>query len=219
MVKLGNPNLTLQAGWTIDEDENGLLTGELSYEGDWVFWTALPVSWGYGMLHPYDGRLTAYKRRVQRLKTDKVRITLSFIGIISDPTPWIIEHPGGSGQDPIETHPDFTTFAGTPSAPQNGAKFDAETGEFIGFTNPSNSLAGVTSYIVPSVIVNASYYTHFSPQLGNVGKLSGFPPIYAPPNVRNWLLIGMPYKQIGNLFQVTAQFLGSGPGGWNRRIY
>lgn len=219
MVKLGNPNLTLQPGWTIDEDENGLLTGELSYEGDFAYWRLLPISFGYGRLHPYDTRLTAYKRRVQRLKGDKVRITLSFIGITRDPTPWIVEHPGGSGQDPIETHPDFSNFAGTPTSPKNGAKFDSETGEFIGFTDRSNSLAGVSAYIVPSVVVNASYYTHFAPQIGNVGKISGFPPIYAPRNVRNWLLIGMPYRQIGNLYQVTPQFLGSGPLGWNTRIY
>jgi len=37
MVKHGNPNLTLQSDWTIDEDENGLLTGDLVYEGDFVF--------------------------------------------------------------------------------------------------------------------------------------------------------------------------------------
>ncbi len=219
MIKLGNPQLQLQAGWTIDEDENGLLTGDLTYEGDWAYWQHLPVSFGYGMLHPYDPRLTAYKRRVQRLKTDKVRITLSFIGIISDPTPWIIEHPGGNGQDPIETHPDFEDFAGTASSPKNGAKFDATTGEFLGFTDPTNSLCGVRAYIVPNIIVSATYYTHFVPSLGNVAKITSFPPIYAPANVRNWLLLGQPYRQIGNLYQVTNQFLGSGPGGWNTRIY
>lgn len=219
MVKHGNPNLTLQTDWTIDEDENGLLTGELSYVGDAVFMNALPVSWGYGMLHPYDYRLTAYKRRLQRLKASKVRITLSFIGIITDPTPWIIDHPGGNGQDPIETHPRFTDFAGTSSAPKNGARFDATTGEFIGFLDPNNNLAGVRSYIVPNIIVNATYYTHFVPNLNQVAKITGFPPIWAPGNVRNWLLLGQPYKQIGNLYQVTNQYLGSGEGGWNTRIY
>lgn len=219
MVKLGNPNLTLQSGWTIDEDENGLLTGELSYEGDALFMHALPVSWGLGLLHPYDYRLTAYRRRLQRLQASKVRITLSFIGIMSDPTPWVIEHPGGNGQEPIETHPDFTTFAGTATSPKNGAKFDTSTGEFLGFFDPTKSLAGVRSYIVPNVLVSATYYTHYIPNLGNVGRISGYPPISAPPNVRNFLLLACPYKQIGNLYQVTHQYLGSGPNGWNRSIY
>jgi len=219
MVKHGNPNLTLQSDWTIDEDENGLLTGDLVYEGDFVFWQSLPVSWGYGMLHPYDTRLTAYKRRVQRQKGFKVRITLSFIGIISDPTPWIIEHPGGNGQDPIETHPNFRDFAGSPSSPLNGAKFDSTSGEFIGFTDSTNSLCGVKSYIVPSVMVSATYYTHFIPDLGDVAKITSFPPISRPANVRNWLLLSQPYRQIGNLYQVTNQYLGSGEGGWNSRIY
>lgn len=219
MVKLGNSQLHLQAGWTIDEDETGLLTGELSYEGDFAYWRFLPVSWGYGLLHPYDGRLTAYKRRVQRLKTDKVRITLSFIGIIADPTPWVIEHPGGNGQDPIETHPDFDTLAGTAASPKNGATFDEETGEFIGFVDVTNSLCGVRAYIVPNIIVSATYYTHTVPNLTQVAKITGFPPIAAPANVKNWLMIGQPYRQIGNLYQVTNQYLGSGPGGWNTRIY
>jgi hypothetical protein len=171
------------------------------------------------MLHPYDYRLTAYKRRVTRVKTDKVRITLSFIGIITDPTPWIIDHPGGTGQDPIETHPSFTNLAGTSASPKNGAKFDSITGEFIGFLDPTNTLCGVRAYIVPNIIVNATYYTHYIPNLNQVAKITSFPPIYAPGNVRNWLLLGQPYKQIGNLYQVTNQYLGSGEGGWNTRVY
>lgn len=218
MVKLGNPNLFIQPDWEVDEDENGLLTGTLSYEGDRAFAGGIPP---VGSLHPYDYRLTCYKRSVHFIKTGKVRGTLSYIGVSADPTPFFIEHPGGSGQDPIETHPHFVDFAGTAAAPANGANFDVDTGEFLGFTDPESSFFGVKSYIVPNVMVNVSFYTHYVPDLSYVGNLYSWniPNLVAPPNVRNFLLLGMPYRQIGNVFQVTHQVLGSGPAGWNRQIY
>jgi len=218
MIKYGNPSLKIQPDGEVDEDENGLLTGTLVYEGDRAYAGSVPPT---GSLHPYDFRLTCYKRNLRYLKASKVRGTLSYIGVASDPTPFFIEHPGGSGQDPIETHPEFENFAGTPDDPSNGAYFDPDTQEFVGFTDPGSSMFGVTSYIVPSVMVNLSFYTHYVPDLGNVGQLYNWtiPNLVAPPNVRNFLLLGMPYRQIGNLFQITHQILGSGPNGWNRRIY
>lgn len=217
LKKKGSSALHLQPGWTIDEDEHGLLTGECSWEGDFAYSGSLPT----GTLHPYDSRLTAYRRKLTRLATDKCRISLSFIGVAADPTPMFIEHPAGSGQEPIETHPDFLEFAGTPGSPLNGAVFDSETGEFIGFTDLENDLAGTRSYIVPSVLVTLTFYTHFVPSLNRVARLYnwGIPDLIRPPNVANFLLIGMPYRRIGNLFQVSHQLLGSGPNGWNRRIY
>lgn len=218
LKKLGNPRLAIQADWEVDEDENGLLTGTLTYEGDLAYAGSIPQ---IGQLHPYDYRLTCYKRNIKYLKASKVRGTLSYIGVSSDPTPFFIEHPGGSGQDPIETHPDFADFAGSPTTPANGAYFDPETSEFIGFTDPENSLFGTRSYIVPSVMVNLSFYTHYVPDLADVGRIYNWsiPNLQAPPNVRNFLLLGMPYRQIGNLYQITHQVLGSGPNGWNRKIY
>lgn len=218
MTRHGYPGLTLQSDWTINEDENGLLSGELTWIGDFAYRFSLP--WN-GSLHPYDARLTAYARNITRIRADRVRGTLKYIGVTSDPTPKFIEHPGGSGQDPIQTHPDFAGFAGTPETPLNGAVFDEDTEEFIGFTDPGNDLAGVESYIVPSVMVNLTYYTHYVPELRQVGRryYGWIPDLNKPPNVRNWLLVGSPYRKVGNLFQVTEQLLGSGPNGWNRKIY
>jgi hypothetical protein len=150
---------------------------------------------------------------------DKVRGTLKYIGIVNDPTPFIIEHPGGNGQDPIESHPNFVDFAGTPAAPLNGAEFDPVTNEFVGFTDVTNSLKGTKVYIVPSVMISTSFYTHYIPTLSNIARITSFPPIPAPPNCRNFLLLGQPYRQIGNLYQVTNQYLGSGSDGWNTKIY
>lgn len=217
LVKRGNPLMHLQPGWIIDEDEHGLLTGECSFEGDFSSAGTVPN----GILHPYDSRLTAFRRKLTRLPANKARVTLSFIGVSSDPTPMIIEHPGGSGQDDITTHPDFLKFAGTPAAPKNGAQFDLETGEFIGFLDPSKDLVGVRSYIVPSLLVNLTFYSHYVPQLNDLGTRYNeqVPDLIKPSNVKNFLLVGMPYKRIGNLFQITHQIIGSGPKGWNTKIY
>lgn len=218
MKKTGSPLPCIQPDWEVAEDENGLLTGEMSFEGDRAYAGTIGL---IGSLHPYDTRLTAYKRSVRYLKANKVRVTLSYIGVAADPTPFFIEHPGGSGQDPIQTHPNFADFAGTADSPKNGAYFDPDSLEFVGFTDPTNRFCGTSAYIVPSVMVNLSFYTHYVPDLANVGQIYtwNIPNLIAPPNVRNFLLLGMPYRQIGNVFQVTHQVLGSGPNGWNSTIY
>lgn len=218
LVKHGSPNMVLQPNSEVSEDENGLLTGTCVYEGDVAYSGFIPR---LGQLHPYDFRLTCYKRQVTKLANSKARGTCNYIGVSADPTPMFIEHPGGSGQDPIQTHPKFKDFAGTSASPKNGAYFDPETGDFVGFTDPDSKFFGTSSYIVPSVMVNLSFYTHYVPDLGYVGEVYDWnvPNLIAPPNVKNFLLLGMPYRQIGNLFQVTHQILGSGPKGWNRTIY
>jgi len=40
-----------------------------------------------------------------------------------------------------------------------------------------------------------------------------------PPNVKNYLLVDMPYRVQGSLYQVTEQYIGSAKGGWNKTIY
>lgn len=216
--KIGNPSLKLQPGGEVSEDENGLLTGTCTFEGDRSYAGLVPRM---GDLHPYDFRLTAYKRQIAHIGAEKIRATINYIGVSSDPTPMFIEHPGGSGQDPIQTHPNFAKFAGTAAAPKNGAYFDPETGDFVGFTDPNSKFFGTTSYIVPSVMVNLTFYSHYVPDLGYVGEVYDWtvPNLIPPPNVRDFLLLGMPYRQIGNLYQITHQILGSGPDGWNRSIY
>ncbi|MBK8037702.1 MAG: hypothetical protein IPK22_11285 [Verrucomicrobiaceae bacterium] len=221
MIKHGDSRLTLQTGWEIDEDENGLLTGQCTWIGDIAHINAFALASQGGILHPGDPRLTSYKQSKKRLTNQRCSITLSFIGIVSDPTPFIIEHPGGSGQEPIETHPWFSTYlAGTKESPMNGAKFDSATGEFLGFFDPSNDLVGTRSYIVPSVIINASWYSHVPPYIGSVGRIS-YPPVTTilPYNVRNYLVIGVPYRQIGNLYHCSAAFMGSGSRGWHPYVY
>lgn len=218
LVKRGSPHLQLQPGWSITEEYDGLLTSQLLYEGDRSFASHVPP---INYPHPYDWRLFVHKRTINYISTQKIRAIVDYIGITQDPTPGTVEFPGGTGQDPIETHNDFEGLAGTPSHPKNGAKFDPETGEFLGFFDPANSLVGTRSYIVPSILVNHSYHTFSLPYASDIGRISSYlpPGIIVPPGVQNFLLVGMPYRQIGPLFHVTRQYLGSGRRGWNRDIY
>jgi hypothetical protein len=119
--------------------------------------------------------------------------------------------------EPIETHPDFASFATT----ANGARFDSD-GLFLGFTNKSKpEWFGVTSYIRPGAVWTKTYYSRAHPNdLRRVGKIDE-PEGYQPPiaDSLNWLYLGMRYQQRGGAFQVTKYWKASGPIGWNQTIY
>lgn len=170
--------------------------------------------------HPDDPRLLVYHQEIVRNMAGKSTLTCQYMGISSDPTPRIIQFPSASGQDPIETHENFGEFAGDKDNPMNGARFDPATGEFLGFFDSSNDKFGVRSYIVPNVMVYLSYWTFRRPAVRNLMSIeSSLSGVIKPPNVKNWLLVGMPYREIGKLYQVTEQYMGSGSKGWDRDIY
>lgn len=220
-IRAGDPTPFLQPDGEITIDEYGVMRGTAVFEFDSSLLPILTPQVGIDV-HPKDSRLTCYEVNVRFSRQGKAQVSASYIGLLFDPSPPKIEFSGGSGQDPIETHPDFIEFAGTPENPKNGAVFDDETKEFQGFFDKKNApqFAGIRSYIVPSVTVNYSYYTTSTPSVSSVGKIySGVPGFRSPPNVKNYLLVGMPYRQTANIYFVTKQFLGSGDGGWNRTIY
>jgi len=103
----------------------------------------------------------------------------------------------------------------------NGAKFDDDTGEFLGFFDQSiKDLFGVMHYLVPSTMVSLTYWQSTVPSLNKrmsiKSSISGF---RKPTDVKNFLLLDIPYRQIGSFYQVTEQYLGSGPDGWSTKIY
>lgn len=218
VARPGDPSPYLQPDSEITVDDYGVMRGTAVFEFPAALAPILTPALNISR-HPKEPRLTCYEVSLKYSKLQTAVATAQYIGLLYDPSLPKIEFAGGSGQDPIETHPDFVDFAGTPEDPQNGATFDENTGEFIGFTEPGN-FQGVRSYIVPSVIVNYSYYTSSAPSLASVGRIfGGVPGFRRPPNVRNFLLVGMPYRQTANIYFVTEQYLGSGERGWNREIY
>lgn len=143
-----------------------------------------------------------------------------FFGVQGTPEP-VYEFDRSTAQEAIETHNDFEEFAGTPSAPQSGAQFDAEGG-FIGFTSPSFPLfRGVTDYLSPGAVWRKNYVTTVRPaDVSTVGKVDvpeGTPP--AVPAGRNWLYMGLTWEQRGRVYTVRKEWLLSGRLGWNPFIY
>lgn len=193
---------------------DGTMTGTVSFKVDRSNEDLLPV---IQEVHPDDGRLELFQRDVTRTTLDTTTMSGSYFGIISDPTPKIVQHPGGGGRDPIETHPDFATFG----VAANGAAFDPDNDEFLGFFDKAIvEFYGVRSYLVPNVTVNLSYWTYKTPSLRKLMSIqSVIPDVRKPPNVADWLLVGMPYRQVGSLYQITEQWMGSGPNGWSQTVY
>lgn len=206
----------LQPGWSVRENVDGSWESTLVYKGDRTHRNRMPQ---VGDRHPSEAGLYCYSRELTYDKTEFLLCTAQYMGIKQDPSPPYVQFPGGTGQDPIETHPNFANFAGTANNPANGAYWNTETGEFIGFI--SGPRQGVRSYFVPNTIVNVTYYTFRVPQILRVARVfsGNLPNFQKPPNVLNWLVIGMPYEKVGPLYKVTETYLGSDTRGWDPFIY
>lgn len=231
----GANSIQIQPNRRIMEKNDGTMTGSVMFRSDASNVSSFPRT---GTPHPDDGRLLLYSREFTFQSIGLVEMKGEYFGIWADPSPYVITWPGAGGRDPIETHPDFATFAGAPTtstAPDsqgyayglNGAKFRTDNDaapyyyEFIGFTDPAfPEWYGVNGYLVAEPLLYVSYWTAKEPGIPKVGKIRR-PPVSVkrPDNVKNWLLIGAPYRQIGDFFQVTEQYKGSGPNGWNEDIY
>jgi hypothetical protein len=217
-IKGSDQTMKLQPGWEIIDAEDDTLRATLTYIGPWAQRLTTPRKYS---TFPMGDPLVCYEVRYKRLPLEKAEVKCDFIGIRSDPTPFKIDFPGGSSEEAIETHERFEQFAGTPAAPNqdNGAVFDPVTSAFINFTEGSKR--GVRSFISPNVIVNVSYWSWRVPRSRRVARdiVTSLQGVVKPASVKNFLLIGLPYRQVGSLYAVTEQWRGSGPNGWDRDIY
>ena len=210
---------SIQPDRTIIEKNDGTLEGQVVFKTDRDRVASLPQ---IGDAHPDDSRLEMYQRSSKFGRNLEVLLTASYQGLTSEggSSERVLTYSGGQNNDPIETHPDFEDFAGTKDAPKNGAKFDEETGEFIGFVGAEFPFQGVLYYLNPSSRISISYWTKTQPNLENrmviVDNITGFPGL---PDAANYLRVDMPYRKVGNNYQVTEQYLASGPTGWNAIIY
>jgi hypothetical protein len=112
-------------------------------------------------------------------------------------------------------------LAGSQSDPKNGAQFDNETGEFLGFFDPSIAdLFGAEYYLSASTAVSLTYWQNSTPSLRRrMSIVSSVPGFRKPSDCKNFLLLDFPYRQIGPFYQVTELYLGSGPNGWSKQLY
>lgn len=142
-----------------------------------------------------------------------------------------------ASEEPIETHPAFTlsskldsnylyTLAGTGDDPELGAIFEGTTADakFSHFSHENErDLAGVESYLVPSVVAEV---TKVLPNTANfvfqnvydVGRIKA-PPQNISVGDRTWLVIGAQYRLVDGSWEATVQYQLSGEKGWNEALY
>ena len=124
-------------------------------------------------------------------------------------------------EEPIETHPNFTEWAGTPKEPK-GALFD-DDGRFSGW-NVNNEIGeemkGIKSYLVPSYAGTVSYVSRSRPSLSGIGKIGGGGGLPSAGDKRQWMNVGISYQSIADgKYKISENYLLSGPGGWNKKVY
>lgn len=124
-------------------------------------------------------------------------------------------------EEPIESHPDFERWAGSPDKPNCGI-FD-EDGKFTGWNSKTEGgkiMAGVKSYLVPSYSGTVSYISKGVPSLGGIGRIGGGGGLPSVGGMYQWMCTGISYQSMsdGN-YKVSETYLLSGPKGWNRYIY
>jgi len=226
--------ISLQPGRTINEKNDGTLEGQAIFKCDKSYVDNIPK---LKSLHPDDDRLEAYDISKTYNSNGLVTVVVSYFGLTASKTDPVITYSGGQNNEPIETHPNFVKFAGTVNAPLNGAKFVTEgedRGAFIGFTEDTagedaaldkKQFRGIEYYLTPSTQITVSYWQDKVPALKDrltiTKRIKGInsQDLKKPSNVKDFLLLDTPYRQVGSFYQVTEQYLGSGPAGWNDEIY
>lgn len=209
---------TTQPDYEITESDDGTLEGTVDYECDRSNSGSLPL---IGSPHPLFPSCELYARKIKVIKNNKVRMTGSYFGLLTKETKPVITTSPGVDRVAIEAHPDFAAFAGTGASPLNGANFDAETGEFLGFFDPDTAeFFGVRHYFSSSDTVTESYWTRSQPKAIKLMQIvSEVPGHRKPSNVKNLLLVTAPIRQVGSHYQVSKNYLTSGPNGWSTTIY
>jgi len=210
--------VAIQPNFSLTEKNDGTIEGQVIYICDKNRFNNLPQM---GSAHPREARCELYNREITYLPLDRVQMVGSYFGLVSKKTNAILSYTPNTNQEPVTSHPNFTTFAGTADAPLNGATFDTDTGEFLGFYDQTiTDLFGVQYYLTPSTLLSRSYWTSDVPSLSRrmrrVATVDGF---RKPADVHEFLILDYPYRQIGNFYQVTELIMGSGPNGFSATLY
>lgn len=209
--------VAIQPGYKLTEKDDGTIAGTVNFECDRDDVGRLPQ---VGSSHPADSRAELYAREITYLGLNKASMSGSYFGLTSSKTDPVITNGGNADREALETHNDFLTMAGTEGNELNGAEFDPDTGEFLGFFDSSNDLFGARYYFKAATAVSSSYWTRSEPKLKKLMTIVPSIPGYTPPEgVKDFLLLSVPYRQVGSHYQVTENFLGSGEAGWNTTIY
>ena len=177
--------------------------------------------------HPDFNNMICSGSRARKIKGQEVaEVVATYTGSINAEE----TGSGGAGDDPIEelqnvtstepieTHPDFRTFA----TAENGAKFDSE-GLFQGFGEPDaggENFEGITDYYVPRTTFSRTVVQRTKPDaitsMAAIDTPSGAPTL---PDGRTWLKVVDGWRRNGGYYEITQEWLSSSEGGWNTTIY
>ena len=140
---------------------------------------------------------------------------------------------GTASQEPLATHPYFQSGGkwevsvsewktwdkwqkeGADIAQENIASYSTGFQKFVELT-----LKGFTDYLQPRVTIRVTDANTDEPSISDLGKIDS--PTRAPQlsSGANWLLAGIDATQDADgKWEVTREFISSGPGGWNEDIY
>jgi hypothetical protein len=140
---------------------------------------------------------------------------------------------GTASQEPLATHPHFQESGkwavtadewkiwdkwqkeGTDLEAENLTEYGEGFQKFIKLY-----LAGFTDFLQPRVSIRVTDANTTEPSLAELGKISS--PAKSPtlPDGANWLLTGVDASEDADKnWEVTREYMSSGPGGWNEDIY
>lgn len=181
--------------------------------------------------HPQFPQMLLTKRSGSRSEPGWWTVGYSFEGYMFQLPDPVYELNASLSQEPIQTHEDWTTIAGTPSAPLNGAIFvDPDTGwrseksnaVWKEFSNEggANPKAGIDSYLEPGAEWRETRFESSRPtSLRSVGTIDS--PAGDAPSLsgRDWLVWSESYVRRGGVYQVATTWKLSGRNGWDSDIY
>jgi hypothetical protein len=151
---------------------------------------------------------------------------------------WVVEMDNTMKDEPIQVHPSFRK-----NAKEWGWDFDKK--EFKEYANAvevqgprltkvdaalaqgvRNEFYGMESWLVPGATLRTSFSGGSIPSwvMQGIGEITKSPQglsklgVIIPPK-RNWLKLGPKIQSKGNTYQITAEWMLSGPRGWNKDIY
>ena len=175
------------------------------------------------LVHPHFPWLKRSKAKVQREEADFAKASITFEGIPPNTDEKHYKLTASLSTEGIETHPLFPEWV------EKGLAVVDDKNKLDYFTDlpdADDSLAGVESWLVPSLIYEETWVR------GNAGSAKDFsklgkkmtpPPSNAKPgNIgggRDFLFLGGDIQLIGFGSKMTRRWRLSGPRGWNKKIY
>jgi hypothetical protein len=141
---------------------------------------------------------------------------------------------GTASQEPLATHPYFQKdgkWVVSESEWKKWDKWQKEGTDISSLTLTAEGgvgfqsfiylyLRGFTDYLQPRVSIRVTDANTTEPKFDDLGKIAT--PALAPtlPGTANWLMTGCDAsKDADGNWEVTREFMSSGPGGWNPYIY